>query len=84
MGRGYGKTAVQKLLSIIALEPGAHLVIVQPKKENTASCNTLLSADFLFVISLIQDELLQIYFMVILYGSHFILANDNVIHIKPI
>ncbi len=48
MGRGYGRTAVQKLLSIIALESGAHLVIVQPKKENTASCNILLSADFLY------------------------------------
>lgn len=48
LGRGYGRTAVQKLLSIIALEPGAHLVIVQPEKENTTSCNTLLSADFLY------------------------------------
>ncbi len=46
IGKGIGKEIVRALNNIIFAETDAKRIIVQPEKENHASCNTLLAAGY--------------------------------------
>lgn len=48
LGRGFGKEMIQLLIEEIRAQGNAHRIIVQPEKENLASCNALLSCGFTF------------------------------------
>lgn len=46
--QGYGKRIVRLLIDVIRAKTTAKEIIVQPEKENAASCNTLKSCGFLY------------------------------------
>lgn len=46
IGKGHGREIIIALLSKVAVQPNARLVIVRPEPENKASCAALLSAGF--------------------------------------
>lgn len=48
IGKGYGRAIVQALTEQIKTQNNAKRIIVQPERENKASCNTLLSCGFSF------------------------------------
>jgi len=48
LGKGYGKRIILALLDQIRREPDATRVIVQPEKENLASCGVLISCGFAY------------------------------------
>ena len=48
LSKGFGKTIVKALVEKIKMQDNAKRIIVQPERENKASCNTLLSCGFCF------------------------------------
>ncbi len=48
LGKGFGKGMIQLLIEKIKSHNNANRIIVQPERENKASCNTLLSCGFSF------------------------------------
>jgi RimJ/RimL family protein N-acetyltransferase len=46
LGKGYGARIVKCLIEKVFAETNAQKIIVKPEDDNTASCNTLLSAGF--------------------------------------
>jgi len=48
LGKGIGKKMVAELVEMIFAHEDAKKIIVQPDKNNKASCNVLLSNDFIF------------------------------------
>ena len=48
LGKGLGKEIIAKLVAMIFFHEDAKKIIVQPDKNNKASCNVLLSNGFIF------------------------------------
>jgi RimJ/RimL family protein N-acetyltransferase len=48
LGRGLGKEIVRILSDIIRVVEKAHEIVVQPEKENIASCRALLANDYVY------------------------------------
>lgn len=48
LGKGFGKVIIRALVEQIKAQENAKRIIVQPERENRASCNTLLSCGFCF------------------------------------
>lgn len=48
LGKGFGKGIIRLLIEKIKMQNNAKRIIVQPERENKASCNTLLACGFSF------------------------------------
>ena len=47
LGQGYGKTIVERLTDVVR-QTGAEQIVVQPEKDNAASCRALAANGYAF------------------------------------
>jgi RimJ/RimL family protein N-acetyltransferase len=55
LGKGYGQEIVERLVDLIWKIKESKLIVVQPERENTMSCNVLLKNGFMF------DDVTKVY-----------------------